>query len=388
MEEKLVHRHFASPLLRQVGFEIARVRGVNLAQGLCIMPVPSLVKEAACEAIAQGRNLYAAAQGVEELRNALVSRLERFNRIRVTSDQVLVTTGSTGAFEIVCESFLREGDEVVTFIPFYPYHRNTLARRQVAVKYVELARSDWSFDRDSFISAIGPKTKFVLLTNPHNPTGKVFSREELEFIGRACRERGIFCVTDEVYEYMTYDGRTHISMAALPQMADHTITMSSYSKTFAITGWRIGFLAAPQIVSETLKTVADQMFVCPPTPLQHAVGVGVRELGDAYYGELLANYHDKRAVLSSALTGAGLAHTPPHGAYYIVADTSQRFPGKTSEEVVSLMIEQCGVGGVPASDFLGPEVMKNPKRSNFIRLSYAVPDEMLQDAATRLAAWA
>ncbi|WKZ56081.1 MAG: pyridoxal phosphate-dependent aminotransferase [Bdellovibrionota bacterium] len=387
MQNKLVHRHFASPMLRQVGFQVARVKGVNLAQGLCIMPVPQCVIEAARGAIADGKNLYAAAQGVEELRTAIAGRLASFNRMKASSEQVLITPGSTGAFEVICEAFLRPGDEVVSFIPFYPYHRNTLARRGVTVRYVQLHRPDWSFSRDELLAACSARTKFVLITNPHNPTGKVFSEDELQFIGQVCTERDLFCVTDEVYEYMTYDGRKHISLAALPNMAEHTITMSSYSKTFAITGWRIGYLVSPPAVADTLKTIADQMFVCPPTPLQHGVAAGVRELGPQYYSDLLESYEKKRALLSNALLESGFPHHPPDGAYYIVAHTSERFPGISSEEVVQRMIDECGVGAVPASDFLGPQVLGDPEASTFMRFSCAVPDEMLADAASRLRSW-
>ncbi|RIL08724.1 MAG: aminotransferase, partial [Proteobacteria bacterium] len=221
-------------------------------------------------------------------------------------------------------------------------------------------------------------------TTPHNPTGKVFTRVELESIAQLCREYDIACVTDEVYEYLTYDGREHLSIATLPGMAERTITMGSYSKTFAITGWRIGYLVSPPSTHELLKTIADQMFVCTPIPLQHGVACGITELGPEFYSSMLSGYTRKRGIISKALLKAGFPHEPPQGAYYLTAETTERFPGQTSEQVVDILIEKAHVAGVPASDFLGPEVKGDPSRSNFIRFSFAVPDEMLERAAKGL----
>jgi aminotransferase len=385
MRDHSVSFEFEPPALRQVGTAVARVNGINLAQGLCLLPVPEVVIEGAERAMRSGENRYSLAQGVSELRDALSERLRRRNRIDCTSETVLVTSGSTGAFEIVCEAFLRPGDEVINFIPFYPYHRNTLKRRGAVVRYVPLRAPTWEFSIEEIRAAITPKTKFILITNPGNPTGKVFSRAELEAIATVAREADILVVTDEVYEYLTYDGRTHVSVASLPDMECRTITMGSYSKTFAITGWRIGYLVAPPQYVDLLRTIGDQMFVCPPTPLQHGVAHGIASLGDAFYAEQLAKYTRKRAVLCDALQKVGLTPNVPQGAYYVIADISARFPGKTSAEVVEMMIERARIAAVPASDFLGPEVKNDPSRSTFVRFSYSVPDEVLETAAHQLA---
>ena len=375
---------FETPALRQIGAAVARVNGINLAQGLCLLPVPEVVIEGAERAMRAGNNRYSLAQGVVELREALAARISQFNKVVCSADSVVITAGSTGAFEIVCEAFLRPGDEVVTFIPFYPYHRNTLKRRGAVVRYVPLERPDWGFSIEKIRAAITPKTKFILITNPGNPTGKVFSMEELRAIGEVAKERDILVVTDEVYEYLTYDGRPHISMASLPGMSERTITMGSYSKTFAITGWRIGYLVAPLLYVDLLRTIGDQMFVCPPTPLQYGVAHGIVNLKESFYVEQLAKYQRKRSILCDALTRIGLTPNIPQGAYYVIADTSSRFPGKTSGEVVDRMVEHARVAAVPASDFLGPEVKDDPLRSTFVRFSYSVPDESLIAAADQL----
>ena len=173
-------------------------------------------------------------------------------------------------------------------------------------------------------------------------------------------------------------------MASLPGMFEHCITMSSYSKTYSITGWRIGFLCAPAQIAEIFKVSFDQLYVCAPSPFQHAVAAGVQNLGEDYYASMRADYDRKRGILLAALSKAGLTPNIPEGAYYIIADTSARFPGMTSEQVVNLMIERVGVGAVPATDFIGNEYRLDPSRSNFMRFSYAVPDEMLEQAADRL----
>lgn len=377
---------FETPALRQIGTAVARVNGINLAQGLCLLPVPEVVIEGAERAMRSGNNRYSLAQGVVELREALANRLSQFNKVICSADSVVITSGSTGAFEIVCEAFLRPGDEVVNFLPFYPYHRNTLKRRGAVVRYVPLERPDWNFSLEKIREAITPRTKFILITNPGNPTGKVFTAEELVAIGEIAKERDILVVTDEVYEYLTYDGRSHVSMASLPGMAERTITMGSYSKTFAITGWRIGYLVAPPLYVDLLRTIGDQMFVCPPTPLQYGVAHGIVTLQESYYTDQLAKYTRKRSILCEALTQVGLTPSVPQGAYYVIADTRSRFPGKTSGEVVEMMVQHAHVAAVPASDFLGPEVKNDPARSTFVRFSYSVPDESLESAAAQLRA--
>jgi aminotransferase len=379
------HLDFTPPALRDVSAKVAKVGGINLGQGVCQMPVPPLVSGAARTAIDLGHNLYSPAQGVPALRDALSERLNSFNAIPCSADNIIVTTGATGAFEAICSVFLKAGDEVVTFIPFYPYHRNPLVKMGVTVRYVKLSGPEWNFDPAELAAACTDRTKFILVNTPNNPTGKVFTRSELETIARLSKERDIFCVTDEVYEYMTYDDRKHISMASLPGMFERTITMGSYSKTFAVTGWRVGYLLAPLPVVDPLKTLFDQIYVCSPTPLQHGVAAGIEGLGQEYYDWLHAEFSRKRDLMKRALLGAGIEPVVPQGAYYMLGRIEKRFPGLSSEEAVEVMIAKAGVGAVPASDFLGPEVKGDATRSNFLRFCYAVPDERIVEAGQRLA---
>ncbi|RMG43512.1 MAG: pyridoxal phosphate-dependent aminotransferase [Candidatus Dadabacteria bacterium] len=378
------HIHCVPPALREVSLRVAEVDGINLGQGICEMPVPEVVQQAAVEAIKKGLNRYCPAQGIAGLREAIAQKLRAFNGIKVHTDDVLITPGSTGAFEALAQAFLEAGDEVISFKPFYPYHHNTLVHSKAEIKYVSLKPPEWNFNFEELQAAFSDRTKFVLINTPNNPTGKVYSRNELLFIGECCRKAGAFIVSDEVYEYMTYDGHNHISPASLPELADITITVGSYSKTFAITGWRIGYLTAPQKVLPYLRTVSDRAFVCAPTPFQHAVATGIIGLGDEYYCKLNADLLRKREILASGLKDAGFKFIEPQGAYYIFADSSDAFPGMSSEDAVLKMIETAHVGAVPASDFLGLEVKGDPEKSRFMRFCFAVPDEKLERAGELL----
>lgn len=385
MPSRLLHKTLSQPALRQVTLKVDAIKGINLSQGTCQLPVPQVVLDGAAQALADGMNRYSPADGVPRLREALVAKLKAFNSIPCGAENVAVTLGSTGALESICHAFLAPGEEVVLFAPYYPYHRKAIEERYKGViRYVQLRAPDWTFDLDELDRAITPQTKFVLVCNPGNPTGKVFTRAELAAIGSVCCRRGIFCVTDEVYEYITFDGREHVSMASLPGLFDHTITIGSYSKTFAITGWRIGYLCAPAGVYANLRAASDQMYICPPTPLQYGVLKGLGSLSPDYYAAQLRDYERKRDILCGALLAAGFSLYRPQGAYYIIADTSTRFPGRTSEGVADLLIERATIGAVPASDFLGREVIGDPARSNFLRFCFAMPDDTLERAANLL----
>jgi aminotransferase len=393
MRSKLLRHDLRQPALRLITLKIAAKGGINLSQGTCQLETPDVVREGAVAAIraGEGNNRYSPADGIPQLREALVARLRSFNAIPCRTENVAVTAGATGALEAICRAFLEPGDEVILFSPGYPYHRNVLERRGAIIRAVQLQAPDWSFAIDDFARAVTPKTKFVLICNPGNPTGKVFTRDELTAIGDICHDRGVFCVTDEVYEYITFDGRRHTSMASLPGMFERTITIGSFSKTFAITGWRVGYLCAPEDVYPALRAESDQLYICPPSPLQYGVLRGLEALGPEFYAEQLRAYTRKRQILCEALETAGLAPHRPQGAYYVLADTSARFPGLTSEEValdvlVGRAATGAAIGAVPASDFLGPQVLGDPARSNFLRFCFAMPDDDLVRAAGLLKA--
>jgi aminotransferase len=389
MQHHLTPRcHFEPPALRLITERIRkRPDGINLSQGTCQLPVPEVAINANCEAIHNGFNAYSSADGIPALRANLTKKLNTFNRIVCDETQVLVTSGSTGAFESLCNAYLSPGDEVAIFSPAYPYHVDKLIERGVTIKRIHLDAPEWNFDPDQMYKCISPGTKFVLLCNPSNPTGKVFTESELTEIANRCIETDTLCVTDEVYEYITFDDRRHVSMASIPAMSDRTFTMGSYSKTFAITGWRIGYICCPKNLYAPVRSMWDHQAVCANVPAQHAVATAIEQLGDDYYLERRIDYHRKREILFDALAAANLEPCRPQGAYYIVAQTSQRFPHLTSEQVADTLVDDLGVGCVPASDFLGREVLGKPRSSNILRFNFAVADNLLEIAADRLRAW-
>lgn len=375
---------FSPPTLREVSLRVAAVGGINLGQGVCQTPSPNEVLRAAQEAIGEGLNRYAPAQGIPELIDLFKNKLAQFNNLHVRSEQILITAGATGAFESVIGAMLEPGDEVILFRPFYPYHRNAILRAKGVIRTCELHSPTWEFSREEFLAVLTPKTKLIVICTPNNPTGKVFTKSELEWLGSVARERGIWCVTDEVYEYLTYDGRQHVSLASLPDMADHTITMGSFSKTFSVTGWRVGYLVAPTAIIPALRTVSDQLYVCAPTPLQHAIARALKVLTPKYYDELRTMYQGKRDAMATALRDAGFEFSLPQGSYYILASTQTQFPDMTATEVLDKMISTIGVGAVPTIDFVGPDAVKRRENDYLLRFCYSIPDDVLRDAAARL----
>lgn len=376
----LPHLSFEPPLLRQVSLKIAKVKGINLGQGVCLLPTPEEVQLGAINAINDGHNKYPPSAGIPDLREAVSKKLKKFNRAEYSADEVVITSGSTGAFEIVTQTFIGRGDEVVAFTPFYPYHEQMVARQEGVVRYVPLTGPKWNFDKDQFSRAMTSKTKLVVIITPHNPTGKVFSHDELEFMGLECKRVGAMLVTDEVYEYMTYDGHSHVSPASIPSLKDVCITMGSYSKTFSITGWRVGYLASTVAVVEALRVISDQIYIGAPTPLQYGVLNGLLNLGDGYYESLRSDFERKRRMLKDGLSSLGIAAPDPEGSYFTLGFTKEAFPQKTSEEVNDFLIEKFGVGGVPGRDFI-KDGGESP--GEFIRFCYAVSDETLEEVQKR-----
>lgn len=376
---------FTPPFLREVSIRVAAVGGINLGQGVCQTPTPPEVLVAAQKAIEQGYNRYTPAQGIAELLTALAKKMNEFNHLNITSEQVIATGGATGAFESVVQAMVVPGDEVIIFRPYYPYHRNAVLRARGVLKICEMYSPKWEFSKEEFLRLFTPNTKLVVLTTPNNPTGKVFTKAELEWIGNVCKERGVWCVVDEVYEYLTYDGRNHISMASIPGLENTVITMGSFSKTYSVTGWRIGYIAAPKELMNPLRTVSDQLYVCAPSPFQHAILSALVNLPREYYTDMLASYTHKRELMAAALNKAGFDFSLPEGAYYFLVSTSRRFPTLTATEVLDLMIAKSGIGAVPTIDFVGPEVRGDKAKDHLLRFCFSVPDEVLIEADKRLA---
>ncbi len=355
-------------------------KGLNMAQGVCDTPVPPTVLRAAAQAMEQGKNVYSRFDGLPELRQAIAKKLVQYNGIVADPEtDVTVSAGATGAFHCACLALLDPEDEVVLFEPYYQYHISALLAVEAVPVVVKMRDPDWSFSGADIERVITPRTRAIIVNSPGNPSGKVFSRSELECIAAIAQQHDLFVFTDEIYEYFLYDGRTHVSLATLPGMADRTITLGGYSKTFSITGWRIGYSVASARWAQAIGAMNDLLYVCAPTPLQAGVEAGIHELPDSFYRDLARDYQQKRDRFCQALAKAGLTPSIPQGAYYVLADTS-RLPGTTGKARAMFLLETIGLAGVPGEAFFS-----GPEGTQFIRFSYAKIDSDIDDACQRLA---
>ena len=329
--------------------------GINLAQGICDTDLPDPVAQGAIDAIQTGHNIYTRLDGIAPLRETIAHKLARYNGLTVDpATQVLVTNGATGALYASLLALLNPGDEVLLFEPFYGYHVSTLNSLRMKPVPVPLAAPDWSLDLDALRAAITPRTRALILNTPSNPSGKIFTRAESEALAALALEHDIFVFTDEIYEYFLFDGQQHLSLATLPGMAERTITISGLSKTFSITGWRIGYLAAAPQWINAIGYFHDLTYVCAPAPLQHGAAAGLHQLTDAnFYTSLASEYQSKRDLLCQALTDAGLPPSIPSGAYYVLADAS-RVPGATARDKARDLLQSTGVAAVAGSAFFRP----------------------------------
>ena len=357
-----------------------QAKGLNMAQGVCDTPVPQEVLRAAAQAMECGKNVYSRFDGLPELRQAIAKKLAQYNGIAADPDtDVTVSAGATGSFHCACLALLNPGDEVVLLEPYYQYHISALLAVEAVPVMVKMQPPDWTFSVTDIERAVSPRTKAIIVNSPGNPSGKVFSREELECIAAIAQQHELLVLTDEIYEYFLYDGRTHVSLATLPGMADRTITIGGYSKTFSITGWRIGYSVATAKWAQAIGAMNDLLYVCAPTPLQAGVAVGIQELPDSFYRNLAHDYQRKRDRFCGALAKAGLTPSIPQGAYYVLADVS-RLPGRTNKERAMFLLNTIGLAGVPGEAFFS-----GTDGGQFIRFSYAKIDSDIDDACRRLA---
>jgi len=337
--------------IRSMSVECERAGGVNLAQGVCDTELPPLVAEGAIDAIHRGQNTYTRLDGIAPLRVAIAGKLATFNGIRANPDtDILVTAGATGALYTASLALLDPGDEVILFEPFYGYHWNTMLSLRVVPVAVPLSAPDWQLDVARLRESITHRTRAIVVNTPSNPSGKVFSLDELEAIAELAIEHDLFVFTDEIYEHFLYDGRRHVSMATLPGMFKRTITISGLSKTFSITGWRVGYLAASSEWISTIGYFHDLVYICAPGPLQYGAAAGVVGLPATFYSEIAREHQQKRDQLCLALSDAGLTPSIPAGAYYVLADAS-RIPGKTAALKARALLAATGVAAVAGSAF-------------------------------------
>jgi len=365
--------------IRNMSIECDRVGGINLSQGVCDTEVPPAVRLGAQSAIDEGINIYTRYDGLEELRKAIAAKQKIFTGLEMDPErEVIVSAGATGALYCACLALLNPGDEVIVFEPYYGYHISTLVATQAVPVYVQLHPPAWSFEFASLEKAVTSRTKAILINTPANPSGKVFSREELEHLAAFASKHDLFIFTDEIYEHFLYDGYRHIPPATLPGMRERTITISGLSKTFSITGWRIGYCLCDARWAQTIGYFNDLVYVCAPAPLQMGVARGLEALGADYYESLSREYAGKRDRVCHALKKAGLNPHVPQGAYYILADISG-LPGKNSKERAMYLLERTGVASVPGEAFYDGD-----GGENLARFCFAKEDDVLEDACKRL----
>lgn len=368
-------------LLRSLTLVINGVPGgINLGQGVCDLDTPAPLVTGALASIDGGdRQLYTPYAGLPDLRTAIAKKLQRHNGLAYESKNVAVCTGSSGAFFAAGMTLIEPGDEVVLFEPFYSYHWTTIPLFGAVPRPVPLDRRTLAFDPAALRRALSPKTRAIVVNTPGNPSGKVWTRAELEQLAAVLDGSDVLVLTDEVYEYMCFDGRAHVSPAAVPGLAARTLTLNSFSKTFSVTGWRIGFLAGPADVVEKCGIVFDQIEVCAARPMQRGVQRALEQLPDSYYSELQAGYQNKRDAFCAALRDAGFTFLVPQGAYYVLADYRSVFGDLAPYPAVLKMIERIGVNAVPGDLFFA-----EPKGVSCMRFQFAVDWPVLEEAMRRL----
>ena len=376
--------HFVQSEIRAMTVACSDVGGINMAQGVCDTDPPHPVVEAAIAAIRSGHNIYTRMDGIAPLREAIALKFASFNGLVVDpNSQVFVTSGATGAMHASLLALLNAGDECVVLEPFYGYHVSTLKSMRVVPVVVTLDGPQFELDPEKLRAAMTPRTRAIIINSPSNPSGKVFSRAELETLAEIAIEFDLFVFTDEMYEYFLYDGARHISIASLPRMADRTITISGFSKTFSVTGWRLGYLAAKPRWAEAIGNFHDLTYICAPSPLQHGAAAGLLRLPASFYTDMAAEYQTKRDMVCASLSRAGLTPSVPNGAYYILADAS-RVPGETAKLKARRLLADTGVATVAGSAFFGVDRDGRSRGETLLRFCYAKKQEELVEACQRL----
>jgi aspartate/methionine/tyrosine aminotransferase len=381
---------FTESVIREMTRLALEHQAVNLSQGFPDFAAPAEIKEAARQAIADDINQYAITWGAKALRDAIVEKFERTQGIRVDPErEITICCGSTEAMMSSMMAIINPGDEIVVFEPYYENYGPDAILSGATPRFVKLRPPDWTFDEKELAAAYGPHTKAIILNTPNNPTGKVFTRAELEFISGLCVRWNAFCITDEIYEHILYDGAEHISMAQIDGMRERTIVINGMSKTYSVTGWRVGWAIAPAKATAAIRKVHDFLTVGAAAPLQQAGAIALKS-PDSYYQNLAKSYREKRERLLKILTGAGFTVFKPRGAYYIMTDIAgfdfndgRSNSEKTTNDVAfaKFLVEKVGVAVVPGSSFYG-----NPADgSSQVRFTFCKKESTLAAAEERLA---
>jgi len=374
---------FTESVIREMTREALKHGAVNLSQGFPDFPAPEDIKRAAADAIADDVNQYAITWGAKEFRDAIAEKTKWYLGLDVDPEtEITVTCGSTEGMIAAMMATVDPGEEVVVFEPFYENYAPDAVLSGATPRYVPLRAPEWTFDREELRAAFNPRTKAVILCNPNNPTGKVFTREEMEFVASLCREFDALCFTDEIYEHILFprEGRevSHISMAQLEGMRERTVVVNSMSKTYSVTGWRVGYCVAPPDITNAVRKVHDFLTVGAAAPLQRAGAYALR-LPPSYYEELRREYERRRDMLVPILEEAGFRVFRPDGAYYVMTDISD-FGFRDDVEFTRHLVREIGVACVPGSSFYSrPEL-----GSQQVRFCFCKKDSTLEAAAERL----
>lgn len=364
--------------IRRFSAWCAEIGGVNLSQGVCDQPAPDEVKSAAKQAIDDDHAIYTHMRGIAELRQAIARKMKDFNGIDVDPEtEVAVSVGTAGIFACAAMATLNPGDEAIVFSPYYSYHVNLLKLVGAEIKFVDTHPPDWRFSMEELENAVSDRTRWIVLNTPANPSGKVFSEKELQDLAALAKRKNLIIVTDEIYEYITY-GKPHISIGKLPDAADRTITISGASKTYAVTGWRVGYAVAPAELTDKIGVVSDHLSICAPAPLQHGIVAGM-QLPDRYYEQMAKDYWAKRDMLVDTLRAIDFDPYVPDGSYYILAGFEKgRFRDAT--DATETILKEVGVATVPGSAFY-----RDPEDGiTQLRFCYAKQIADLEEACKRL----
>ncbi|MFI5246458.1 MAG: pyridoxal phosphate-dependent aminotransferase [Gemmatimonadales bacterium] len=379
MPNALRTQTFSESVIREMT-RVANEHGaVNLSQGFRDFPMPAAMKEAACAAIHADINQYATTWGSKKLRDAIAGKYDRRYGMAVDPErEITVTCGATEAMASVFLALLNPGDEVLIFEPFYENYGPDAILCDARPVFVPLTPPGWTFDEAALRAAVTPRSRALVLNSPHNPTGHVFSHAELEAIARVCIEHDLMVFTDDPYEYIVFSGE-HIPIATIPGMRDRTVTISSLSKTFSITGWRIGYAIANADRTSAIRKVHDFLTVGAPAPLQEAAATGY-SFDDSYYAKLAADYKERREFLSGALREAGFRFATPDGAYFIMADFSE-LDDRDDVAFAKWLTKEIKVATVPGSSFYRPGAAEG---KHYVRFAFCKKRETLERAVENL----
>ena len=373
---------FTESVIREMTRLAMQHRAINLAQGFPDFPAPAEIKAAAVRAIEEDVNQYAITWGARDFRQAIAKKTAWYLGLEVDPErEITVTCGSTEGMIAAMMAILDPGDEVIVFEPFYENYGPDAVLSGASPRYVRLHQPDWSLDEAELRRAFSARTRAIIVNTPHNPTGKVFSRAELDLVSELCQQWDVLCVTDEIYEHIHYLGPGgHVPPATVPGLEDRTVTINAMSKTYAVTGWRVGWAVAPAEITSAIRKVHDFLTVGAPAPLQ-AAGAAAMALPASYYEQMAADYRERRDLLCGVLEPVGFTFRPPDGAYYVLCEVGALDSGRDSSAFARRLVVDPGVAAVPGTSFFADPA----DGAGLLRFAFPKRLETLRAAAQRLA---